>query len=95
MELFTIESLLNLLTLTGLEVILGIDNVIFIALLVQPLEGQRRKNARIMGLSLALIARILMLLGATWIMKLTEPLFFIMNFPFSGRSLLLIFLMPI
>lgn len=90
MELFTIESLLNLLTLTGLEVILGIDNVIFIALLVQPLEGQRRKNARIMGLSLALIARILMLLGATWIMKLTEPLFFIMNFPFSGRSLLLI-----
>ncbi|MGB4191921.1 MAG: TerC family protein [Rickettsiales bacterium] len=91
MELFTTQALLNLFTLTGLEIILGIDNVIFIALLVQHLEPKRRNKARIMGLSLALIMRVLMLLGATWIMKLTDPLFHLFSFPMSGRSLLLIF----
>lgn len=90
MEFFTSESILNLFTLTGLEIILGVDNVIFIALLVQHLEGKQRTNARITGLSLALIIRILMLFGATWMMKLTTPLFTLFSFPFSGRSLLLI-----
>jgi predicted tellurium resistance membrane protein TerC len=90
MEFFATENLLNLFTLTGLEIILGIDNVIFIALLVQHLEGAKRTRARVFGLSLAFIARITMLFGATWIMKLTAPLFSILSFPFSGRSLLLI-----
>lgn len=90
MEFFAAENLLNLFTLTGLEVILGIDNVIFIALLVQHLERKKRTRARIFGLSLAFIARIIMLFGATWIMRLTEPLFSIFSFSFSGRSILLI-----
>ena len=90
MELFTSEALLNLFTLTTLEIVLGIDNVIFIALLVQHLEKERRNKARIMGLSLALIMRVLMLFSATWIMKLTEPLFTVFKFAISGRSLLLI-----
>ena len=84
------ESLLNLFTLTSLEIILGIDNVIFIALLVQNLQGRERTKARVIGLSLALIMRILMLFGATWIVQLTEPLFNIFTLPVSGRSLLLV-----
>jgi predicted tellurium resistance membrane protein TerC len=90
MEFFAAENLLNLFTLTGLEIVLGIDNVIFIALLVQHLEGKTRVRARIFGLSLAFVARIAMLFGASWIMRLTEPLFSVFSFPFSGRSLLLI-----
>jgi len=90
MEFLTSEALLNLFTLTGLEIILGIDNVIFIALLVQDLKGKERIKARTIGLSIALVARILMLFTATWIMQLTKPLFTIFTFEFSGRSLLLI-----
>jgi predicted tellurium resistance membrane protein TerC len=90
MDFFNTEALLNLFTLTGLEIILGIDNVIFIALLVQHLEKNLRKKARFIGLSLALIFRIIMLFCATWIMKLTKPLFTIFSFDVSGRSLLLI-----
>ena len=90
MEFFAVDSLLNLLTLTGLEIILGVDNVIFIALLVQHLQGKERVKARFIGLSLALFARIGMLFGASWIMQLTYPLFTIFNFAVTGRSLLLI-----
>lgn len=90
MEFFTIDGLLNLFTLTGLEIVLGIDNVIFIALLVQNLQGKVRARARIIGLSLALIIRLLMLSGATWMMKLTDPLFSLFFIHFSGKSLFLI-----
>lgn len=90
MELFAAESLLNLVALTSLEIVLGIDNVIFIALLVQHLEGKERVKARVIGLSLALVMRVLMLLGANWIMQLTNPLFSVMQFSVSGRNLLLI-----
>lgn len=89
MDFFTTEALLSLFTLTGLEIVLGVDNVIFIALLVQHLEGKRRHQARIIGLSLALIIRVLMLFSAVWIMKLVDPLFFIAKFAVSGRALLL------
>jgi predicted tellurium resistance membrane protein TerC len=84
------NALLNLFTLTGLEIVLGIDNIILIALLVQNLHGSQRTKARVIGLSLALIFRIIMLFGATWIMTLTAPLFTISGFPVSGRHLLLI-----
>ena len=90
MEFFTIDGLLNLFTLTGLEIVLGVDNIIFIALLVQNLQGKIRVRARIIGLALALVIRIIMLSGATWMMKLTEPLFSLLSFHFSGKSLLLI-----
>lgn len=87
---FAAENLLTLLTLTGLEIVLGIDNVIFIALLVEHLKGRERVKARFIGLSLALILRIILLFGASWIIGLTQPLFTIFTMPFSGRSLLLI-----
>ena len=89
MEFFTAEALLNLFTLTGLEIVLGVDNIIFIALLVQTLKGRERTKARTIGLSLALVVRIAMLFCATWMMKLTEPLFTLFNFAVSGRNLLL------
>lgn len=90
MELFNADALLSLFTLTTLEIILGIDNVIFIALLIQRLKGRERKRARVIGLGLALGMRILMLLGATWIMKMTHPLFTVLTIEISGQSLLLI-----
>jgi predicted tellurium resistance membrane protein TerC len=90
MEIFTLDYILTFFTLTGLEIVLGIDNVIFIAILVQNLQATARTKARIIGLSLALILRILMLLGVAWIIKLKEPLFTMFQFAFSGRNLLLI-----
>lgn len=90
MNLDIADIILNLITLTGLEIVLGIDNVIFIAILVQHLPVEKRNKARLMGLSLALILRIVMLFGISWIMKLTQPLFSLFNADFSGRSILLI-----
>ena len=69
---------------------MGIDNVIFIAILVQSLAPDMRNKARIIGLSLALILRILMLLGVAWIIKLKDPLFSCFGLALSGRNLLLI-----
>ncbi|AIL66087.1 Integral membrane protein TerC [Rickettsiales bacterium Ac37b] len=89
--LFTFENLLNLFILTGLEIVLGIDNVIFIALLVQSLNEKDRFKVRFIGLSLALILRVLMLMSASKIITLTQPLFTFFHYEFSGKSLLLIF----
>ena len=91
MNFFDYDTILSFLTLTGLEIVLGVDNVIFIALIVQHLEKNTRKKARFIGLVLALLLRIIMLFFATWIMQLTYPLFTIFSFPVSGRSLMLIF----
>jgi predicted tellurium resistance membrane protein TerC len=90
MEFFTLDYLITFFTLSGLEIVLGIDNVIFIALLVHHLQKEQRKKARLIGLSLALVLRVLMLFGVAWIIKLKDPLFRLFNFDFSGRSLLLI-----
>ena len=68
-DIFTFESLVAFLTLTLLEVVLGIDNVVFIAILVQKLPEKERDNARRIGLALAMITRILLLFSITWIMK--------------------------
>ena len=67
------QIILSLLTLTLLEVVLGIDNVIFIALLVQKLPAKLAKKARVIGLSLALIMRVIFLLMISWIIGLTAP----------------------
>ena len=64
-----------LATLTVLEIVLGIDNVVFISILVSRCSPSRRKRARQIGLSLAFIFRVAMLFGLTWLMKLTYPLF--------------------
>jgi predicted tellurium resistance membrane protein TerC len=89
-ELFTAENMVALLTLTALEIVLGIDNVIFIAILAAKLPLEQQAKARTIGISLAVVTRILLLLSVTWIMQLTEPLFTIFGHSFSGRDLILI-----
>jgi predicted tellurium resistance membrane protein TerC len=79
-----------LATLTLLEIVLGIDNIIFISILVGKLPEHQRNRARRLGLSLAMLSRIALLLSLAWIMRLTEPLFTIMAFEVSGRDLILI-----
>ncbi|MDR1976052.1 MAG: TerC family protein [Campylobacteraceae bacterium] len=85
------QAWVALATLTGLEIILGIDNIIFIAILVSKLPKEKQQRARILGLSLAMGTRILLLLSLFWIMKLTKPLFTLFEHGFSGRDLILIF----
>jgi len=90
MEIFADPaSWLALGTLLLLEIVLGIDNVVFISILAGKLPPEQRKRARTLGLSLALITRILLLLTITWIMRLTAPLFTLVGRPFSGRDLIL------
>lgn len=89
-SLFTLPSAFELLTLTGLEVILGIDNVIFIAIIVQHLPAHVRGKVRVVGLGLALVLRVIMLMGISWISGMKEPLFTLMEMEYSGRHLLLL-----
>lgn len=84
------EAWVALVTLTSLEIVLGIDNIIFISILVGRLPESQRNKGRIIGLSLAMIARILLLLSLAWIMKLTAPLFSVYAYEISGRDLILI-----
>ncbi|MGE0160602.1 MAG: TerC family protein [Gemmatimonadales bacterium] len=84
------EAWIALLTLTTLEVVLGIDNIIFVAILADRLPAEQRAKARRVGLSLAVGARILLLTSIVWIMRLTAPLFTILDHPVSGRDLILI-----
>lgn len=79
-----------LATLTLLEVVLGIDNIIFIAILVGKLPKEQRDKARILGLALAMLTRIALLASLFWIMKLTQPLFAIFGNEISGRDIILI-----
>lgn len=79
-----------LVTLTVLEIVLGIDNVIFISILADKLPAHQRKRARTIGLSLAMIMRILLLLSINWLTNLTEPLFNLFGHDFSGRDLILL-----
>jgi predicted tellurium resistance membrane protein TerC len=85
------QAWIALATLTALEIVLGIDNIIFISILVSRLPDAQRSRARILGLALAMITRILLLLSLTWIMKLTAPFFSILGQDISGRDLILIF----
>ena len=88
--LFTTESLIALLTLTSLEIVLGIDNIIFITILVDRLPAHQRTYARNIGLALAMITRLALLFSLSWIMGLTETLFSIMNQEISGRDIILL-----
>lgn len=80
----------SLITLTLLEIVLGIDNIIFIAILVTRLPESQRDKGRILGLAFAMITRILLLISIFWIMKLVEPLFTIFDIEISGKDLILI-----
>src|SRR6185369_4815013 len=84
------EVWIALVTLTLLEVVLGIDNVIFISILAGKLPPESRDKARKLGLSLALITRVLLLLGISWVAGLTAPLFEIARHPISGRDIILL-----
>ncbi|MEY4616590.1 MAG: hypothetical protein RJB66_1550 [Pseudomonadota bacterium] len=77
-------------TLFALELVLGIDNVIFISILAGKLPAEQREKARVSGLSLAVITRILLLLSLSWIIGLTEPLFTMAGHEISGRDIILI-----
>ncbi|MFQ1023090.1 TerC family protein [Avibacterium paragallinarum] len=84
------EAWVALFTLTALEIVLGIDNIIFISILVGRLPEKQRQSGRIIGLGLAMATRILLLLSLSWLMKLTTPLFEIFAQPISGRDLILL-----
>ena len=84
------QALIALVTLTVLEIVLGIDNIIFISILAGKLPHEQQGRARQVGLALAMITRILLLLSLTWIARLTEPLFAVFHFEISGRALILL-----
>jgi len=84
------EAWIALLTLTVLEIVLGIDNIVFISILASKLPFNQQARARTIGLALAMITRILLLLSLTWIMRLTAPLFVVLEHEFSGRDLILL-----
>jgi len=83
---------ISLFTLTALEIVLGIDNIIFISILAGKLPANQQDKARKLGLSLALITRIMLLLSLTWLMTLTKPLFTlpVLEHGLSGRDLILL-----
>ena len=81
---------LGLLTLTALEIVLGIDNIIFISILSSKLPADQQPRARKLGLMGAFVSRMLLLLSIAWVVKLTAPLFHLGSLPISGRSLILI-----
>jgi predicted tellurium resistance membrane protein TerC len=89
-EIFTTANLLALLSLTVLEIVLGVDNVIFISILASKLPQEQQARARQLGLAGALITRILLLLSISWIASLVEPLFTIVGREVSGRDLILL-----
>jgi predicted tellurium resistance membrane protein TerC len=84
------EGWVALLTLTALEVVLGIDNIVFISILAGKLPEHQQPRARTIGLVFAMLSRIALLLSITWIMQLTEPLFEVFAQEISGRDLILI-----
>lgn len=89
-QFFSLENAVALLTLTSLEVVLGIDNIVFIAIIAGRLGPELRDRARTIGLSLAIITRLLLLLTLSFLASLTTPLFTAVGQGFSGRDLILL-----
>ncbi len=79
-----------LATLTALEIVLGVDNIIFISILAGKLPAHQQHKARIIGLAVAMITRLMLLFSLTWVLSLTAPLFTVFNQEVSGRDLILI-----
>lgn len=84
------EALIALATLTVLEIVLGIDNIVFISILSGKLPQEQQKKARMIGLGLAMFGRVVLLLSLAWIMQLTAPIFEVLGEAISGRDLILI-----
>ena len=89
-HLFTVENLVALLTLTALEIVLGIDNIVFISIMADRLPHAQQARGRVAGLALAMVTRILLLLSLSWIIRLTVPLFSVFGLGISGRDLILL-----
>jgi predicted tellurium resistance membrane protein TerC len=89
-EMWSAAGLVSLATLIALEVVLGIDNVIFIAILAGRLPPADQPKARKLGIAMAVVSRILLLLSIAWVMRLTEPLITITSWELSGKSLILL-----
>lgn len=87
---FTIASLINLVTLTAMEIVLGIDNVIFISIISGKLPAEKQAKARLIGLSLALVFRIALLFTISIIVSMEESVISFMNFGLSGRDIILL-----
>ncbi|ACE84237.1 TerC family protein [Cellvibrio japonicus] len=88
--IYSPEAWVALATLTALEIVLGIDNIIFISILVGRLPEHQRKFARTVGLGLAMLTRLALLFSLAWVMGLTDPLFSLFNHEVSGRDIILI-----
>ncbi|HEY3219435.1 MAG TPA: TerC family protein [Gemmatimonadales bacterium] len=84
------EAILGLVTLTVLEIVLGIDNIIFISILAGKLPAPQQARARRVGLVGAMFTRVALLAALAWIIRVTAPLFHVLGHPFSGRDLILI-----
>lgn len=87
---FNAANLTSLVTLTAMETVLGIDNIIFIAILVARLPKESQNKIRNLGITIALVIRVLLLFSISWIMTLKEPLFAVLDHSFSGRDLILL-----
>lgn len=87
--LFTSAGLFSLLTLSFLEIVLGIDNIIFISIVADKVSPKDQRKARVVGLTLALLIRVLLLMGITWLVGATEPLFTVWEHEVSIRDLIL------
>ena len=88
--IFTSENLIALLTLSALEIVLGIDNIVFISILAGKLPADQQARARSIGLGVALVTRVILLLSISWVIGLTEPLFNVFGLNISGRDLILL-----
>lgn len=88
--MFTMENLIAFLTLSALEIVLGIDNIVFIAIISNNLPAEIQSKARKIGLALAMLTRIALLLAISWIMGLTAPLFSALGHAVSGRDVILL-----
>jgi len=88
--LWSVASLISLATLAALEIVLGIDNVIFIAILSGRLPAEQQPKARKLGIAMAVISRLGLLLGISWVMGLTQPLFGVFGQDISGKQLILL-----
>ena len=84
------QAWIALITLTSLEIVLGVDNIIFISILTGRLPEEQRQKGRTIGLALAMIMRIVLLISLAWIIRLTQPLFTLLGHDISGRDLILI-----
>ncbi|MBM4254204.1 MAG: TerC family protein [Deltaproteobacteria bacterium] len=89
-DLFTLQNLIALISLAALEIVLGIDNIVFIAIITSRLHRSQQAKMRRIGLVLAMLQRILLLFAIGWVVRLTDPLFTILDRGVSGRDLILI-----